>query len=177
MHSPLRLSLIPSARKLKPAILLSVFALMGASPSVFGAEPTIGIRAVGTFQPDGPPQPPPVRVDAGTSCVVDVAQGYIVNGTLSGSFDVDYRILVLGPCGRPPGTFDEEWIAWGNFAGTVDGTRASAIFTYTARVTSAGEVSGEIVLGQGLDGDLRVRGSFSDGVLTYEGRVTESESQ
>jgi hypothetical protein len=155
----------------KKRFLLLAFVLFGGP--ILASDSTAGIPAEGTFQPNGPPQQRPVRVDAGESCIVDVEQAYIVNGTLSGSFDIDYRILVMGPCGSPVGTFDEEWIAHGRFAGTINGVSTSATFTYTATVKAGGEVSGQIVLGQGLGGDLRVHGSFSDGELAYKGRLTE----
>jgi len=164
-------------RFVRSKVRLSVFALMLTCAAALGADSTSQIRATGTFQPAGPPQKKPVRVDAGQGCVVDVQQTYIVTGTLSGSFDVDFRILVLGPCGRPVGTFAEEWIARGNFVGSLGGRSATAKFTYTATVESGGEVSGLIVLGQGLDGELRIRGSFSDGELTYDGQLTAPEQK
>lgn len=138
----------------------------------FAADSTTEIRATGTFRPAGPPQKQPIRADAGRACVVDIRQAYLVTGTLSGSFDIDYRIMVLGPCGRPLGTFDEEWIARGKFVGSLEGRGTTASFTYTAAVQSGGEVRGLIVLGQGLDGELRVRGNFSDGELIYDGKLT-----
>lgn len=168
---------IPHTRYVRSASQLSVIALMLTCVAVFGADSTSQIRATGIFQPDGPPQQHPVRVDAGRGCVVDVQQTYIVKGTLSGSFDVDFRILVLGPCGRPLGTFAEEWIARGEFVGSLDGRSATARFTYTATVEPGGEVSGLIVLGQGLDGELRIRGSFSDGELIYEGQLSALEQE
>ena len=148
------------------------FALLATSVLAFGAESTETIQAIGTLEPDGPPQQPPVRVDAGDGCVVDVRQTYNVKGTLSGSFDIDFRIMVHGPCGHPIGTFAEEWIARGTFEGSVSGTGASARFTYSATVKAGGEVRGQIVLGQGLNGNLRVRGNFSDGQLAYDGLLT-----
>lgn len=156
---------------------LSVVALMLTSATVFGADSMSEIRATGTIQPDGPPQQEPVRVDAGAGCVVDVRQAYIVKGTLTGSFNIDFRILVRGPCGRPLGTFAEEWIARGNFVGSLQGESATAKFTYTATVEPGGEVSGQIVLGQGLNGELRVRGSFADGELIYDGQINELEQE
>ncbi|MEJ2127991.1 MAG: hypothetical protein P8X81_04000 [Woeseiaceae bacterium] len=148
-----------------------MFALMLLCATAVGADSMREIQATGTFQPDGPPQQKPTRIDAGTGCIVDVRQAYIVKGTLAGSFDIDFRILVRGPCGRPLGTFAEEWIARGEFVGSLRGESISANFTYTATVEPGGEVSGLIVLGQGLDGELRVRGSFSAGELIYDGRL------
>ena len=55
-------------------------------------------EASGLFKPKGPPNSPPIRIEAGESCIVDLTQAYIVSGTLSGSFEIDYRIVVHGPC-------------------------------------------------------------------------------
>lgn len=132
-----------------------------------------GIRAAGTLTPEGAPEEPPVRIDAGESCVVDVKQSYTIVGTLSGSAEVDFRILVAGPCGSPPGTFDEEWIAHGEFIGTMNGTAAAGRFDYAARVGAGGDMEGRIVLGQGLAGELTVHGNFGEGSLSYDGWVDE----
>lgn len=138
------------------------------TPARPGSAPKV---LAGTFAPSGPPARPPVRVAAGDGCVVDLQQAYIVSGDLAGSARIDYRILVEGPCGPPPGTFAEEWIAHGTFTGTLNGTAASARLRYTARVQPGGEVDGRIVLGQGLAGELRVQGNFGDSRLSYSGRV------
>lgn len=130
-----------------------------------------GAEAAGTFAPAGPPAPAPVRIDAGGGCIVELSQEYAVSGTLSGTAQIDYRILVAGPCGSPPGTFDEQWIAYGTFAGTVDGTAATGKLTYTARVRAGGAVDGRMAFGQGMRGELRIQGSFSAGALSYQGRV------
>jgi hypothetical protein len=171
-NRPLAKKIMPTSNYLKPEIRLSIFALLLIGAAASGADSAKQIPATGTFRPDGPPRQQPVRVDAGQGCVVDVQQSYIVKGTLSGAFDIDFRILVTGPCGSPAGTFAEEWIAHGNFVGSLEGETATAKFTYTATVEPGGEISGRIVLGQGLHGELHIRGSFSDGVLTYDGQVT-----
>lgn len=132
-----------------------------------------GIRAAGSLTPEGAPGEPLVRIDAGQSCVVDVKQSYTISGTLTGSVEVDFRILVAGPCGSPPGTFDEEWIAHGEFIGTMNGTAAAGRFDYVARVRAGGDVEGRIVLGQGLTGELTVHGNFGEGSLSYNGWVDE----
>jgi hypothetical protein len=133
----------------------------------------VNIVSAGTFAPNGPPPEPPVRTDAGGGCIVDLTQTYTIDGSLSGAMKVDYRIWVTGPCGTPPGTFDEHWIAHGTFTGTKDGVAASARFSYLAEVKAGGSVKGHIVFSHGLDGELSVRGSFADGRLTYEGWVTQ----
>jgi len=135
------------------------------------AEAIPGVRAAGSLTPEGPPVGSPVRVNAGKGCVVDIRQRYAITGTLSGSVEIDFRILVAGPCGSPAGTFDEEWIAHGEFVGTVNGGAATGSFSYVARVRVGGDVEGRIVFGQGLTGDLSVHGNFRDGSLSYEGRL------
>jgi len=102
------------------SFLVAVLSLLLASQSV--AQTTSGetrgeTEASGLFAPAGPPLEQPVRVDAGGSCVVDLRQAYVISGPLSGSLDIDYRILVHGPCEVPPviGKYDEEWIAHGTF--------------------------------------------------------------
>jgi hypothetical protein len=158
-------------RRMGPALVL-----MTAVPALgFGAglgssgEVPLRPAAEGTLRPVGRPGRPPVRTDAGGACVVDLVQDYTLSGTLSGSATIDYRILVHGPCGAPPGTFPEEWIAHGQFSGTLSGTDTAASFTYVARVVKGGQVGGEIVLGSKLDGKLKVSGRFSDGRLSYTG--------
>lgn len=125
----------------------------------------------GTLTPVGPPWEGRIRVDAGESCVIDLTRSYELAGNLSGPADISFRILVAGPCGVPPGTYDEEWLARGTFEGTIRGARAAARFTYTARVFVGGRVDGRIVLGQGVDGELQVRGTFANGRLSYEDRA------
>jgi hypothetical protein len=95
----------------------------------------------------------PVRIDAGGSCVIDLKQAYDMSGTLSGSLEIDYRILVYGPCEVPPvlGKYDEEWIAHGRFTGAAFGSAASGTLTYTADV-AGGHVDGRIVLRGTIDG-------------------------
>jgi len=128
-------------------------------------------NAVGTLAPAGPPSGKPLKVAAGRGCAIDLQQSYTVAGTLSGTFEVDYQILTAGSCDSPPGTHDEDWIARGTFSGTVDGSVASAHLSYTAHVAAGVDVAGRILLGGGLEGELRVRGNFSDGKLSYEGSV------
>ena len=79
--------------------------------------------------------------------------------------------MVKGPCGSPPGTFDEEWIAYGKFTGKIKGTPASGNRSYTAKVKAGGGVNGRIVLGQGLEGELQVYGNFENGKLSYKGLI------
>jgi steroid delta-isomerase-like uncharacterized protein len=128
-----------------------------------------GVEASGSIAPSGSPQKKPERISAGKSCIVNLIQPYKVSGTLTGTVEFNYRILVKGPCGSPPGTFDEEWIAYGTFSGTVKGTAASGNMSYVASVKAGGKVDGQIMLGQGLEGKLQVYGNFSDGSLSYKG--------
>lgn len=128
-----------------------------------------GIEASGTFMPSGAPFEAPVRKEVGKSCIVELKLPYNITGTLTGKFEIDYRILVYGPCDEPPGTYDEEWIAFGSFSGTVDGSPGSGKFTYTADVKAGGDVEGKMIFGQGIDGELIVTGNFIDGKLSYNG--------
>ena len=158
------------------SFLVAALSLFFASQIV--AQDTSGqtrgeTEASGTFAPAGPPLEQPVRVDAGGSCVVDLWQAYDISGTLSGSLEIAYRILVYGPCEVAPviGKYDEEWIAHGTFTGTMDGSIASGSLTYTAQVQAGGDVEGRILLGGGLNGELTVFGNFGDGKLSYHGQM------
>jgi hypothetical protein len=129
------------------------------------------IEAAGEFSPSGEPQKKPERIEAGKSCFVDLIQSYTISGTLSGKIVFNYRILIKGPCGSPPGTFDEEWIAYGKFDGKFNNNSAFGKMSYTAEVKAGGELNGIIVLGQGLNGQLQVYGNFKDGKLSYKGQI------
>jgi hypothetical protein len=143
-------------------------------PTGVQLDEIVGPTESGTFAPVGPPLGPPTRVDAGGHCIIDLHQGYQVAGGLTGSFEIDYRIITYGPCpvGPPvPGAYAEDWIAHGTFAGTVHGAPASASLSYTGHAKAGGEVQGRIVLSDGLEGQLRVLGDFDDGELAYRGPV------
>lgn len=88
--------------------------------------------------------------------------------------EIDYRIFVAGPCGSPPGTFEETWIARGTFEGTVSGRSAAATLWYRADVAESGVVDGTMRLAGEVGGSLSVRGRFADGGLTYEGTLEPS---
>jgi hypothetical protein len=129
------------------------------------------VELSGTFSPAGPPVDAPERVDAGPTCIVDLSQRYEVEGDLAGRMDVDYRILVHGPCGAGAGTYDEEWIAHGTFDGNLDREHVSGNFVYTADVRSGGEVRGRMVFGGGIEGTFTILGTFSDQRLSYSGVI------
>jgi hypothetical protein len=129
------------------------------------------IEASGTFMPSGPPSGKPERIAAGKSCIVNLVQSYNISGTLTGTIELNYRILVKGPCGSPPGTFDEEWIAYGTFKGKFIDVDVSGNMSYTATVKAGGNVDGQIVLGQELEGNLQVYGNFKDEKLSYNGKI------
>lgn len=126
-------------------------------------------EASGTLQPSDSPLEQPVRIDAGESCIVDLTQSYTLSGSLSGTVVFNYRILVKGPCGSPLGTYDEEWIAFGEFDGKVNDTTVLGNMSYVATVKAGGAVDGQIVMGQGIEGELHVSGNFKDGKLSYKG--------
>jgi predicted esterase len=139
-----------------------------------GENKSTGVVAVsGVFAPDGPPSTPPKRIDAGGSCIVNLEQDYIVSGALSGTFTIDYRIMVDGPCGSPLGTFNEDWIAYGTFTGKLNEEETTSSFTYVAHVEAGGEVSGRIVFGEEITGELVVSGNFADRKLSYNGSLNE----
>lgn len=131
--------------------------------------------ASGTIAPLGPPARPPVRVDAGGACVVDLVQDYTIEGALTGELSIDYRILVAGPCGSPAGTFEEEWIAHGTFSGTALGQKVTAGLLYTADVTAGGFVEGTMIFDGGVDGELEISGEFVDRQLSYSGILKLSQ--
>jgi hypothetical protein len=133
----------------------------------------LDIEAEGTFAPAGPPLETPTRNEIGTGCIVELKQAYSVTGTLTGKFEIDFRILVYGPCGEPPGTYDEEWIASGSFIGNVNGLPGSGKFTYTAIVKVGGDVDGKIIFGDGIEGELIVKGNFKDRKLSYNGEISK----
>ena len=143
------------------AIIVSSFTLYSIDKPAIEAE--------GTFAPAGPSLEIPVRNEMGEGCIVEIKLPYNITGTLTGKLEIDYRILVHGSCDQPPGTFDEEWIAFGSFNGTADGKPKSGKFTYTADVKAGGDVEGTIVFGQGINGELTVKGNFKDGKLSYNG--------
>ena len=134
-------------------------------------KPTNDIEASGVFMPSDPPVEKPERIAAGKSCIINLVQPYNITGTLTGTMEFNYRILVKGPCGSPAGTFDEEWIAYGTFKGKCNGVDASGNISYTANVKAGGNVDGQIDFGQGLEGSLLVYGSFKDGKLSYKGTL------
>lgn len=120
----------------------------------------------GIIIPAGPPVFPPVRIDAGDSCIVDIVLPYIFAGSLEGRAEISYRIDVKGPCAEAaPGRFDENWIARGTFTGLP----GDAGFVYVADVKAGGKLKGEVVFGQGLSGWLKVSGSLTDDHLDYRG--------
>ena len=143
--------------------------VLAAFPSSVGAKDShseILSLETGTLIPAGPPPSPPVRVDAGDSCIVDIALPYLIAGSLEGMAEIDYRIDIKGPCAEAmPGKFDETWIAHGSFIGAP----RDASFVDTAEVKAGGKLKGEIVLGQGLSGWLKVSGSLANYHLEYRG--------
>lgn len=152
-----------------PSLLFASQGLAQDPSATAAGEP----ESSGAFAPVGPPMEPPVRVEAGGHCIIDLRQAYVMAGTLAGALEIDYRILVHGPCEVPPvlGKYDEEWIAYGTFTGTIDGTAASGSVVYTAQVRAGGEVEGRMRFGAGLAGEVIVSGTFSEGRLSYHGRV------
>jgi len=144
-------------------------------PPEDGSLDTGSVGVTGVFAPSGPPSQPPRRIDAGSNCIVDLVQDYDVSGTLSGQFQIDYRIRVAGPCGKPIGTFEEDWIAHGTFTGRVDKRDTTLSFTYVAHVSAGGEVDGTIDFGPDILGKINVSGNFADGRLSYQGQLPSED--
>lgn len=157
-------------------VIVGLVVALGSRNQDLADQPVASVQeneVSGMFTPTGPPSVPPVRIEAGQSCIVDLKQSYNISGTLTGNLEIDYRILVEGPCGSPPGTFDEEWIAYGKFSGSVNGSAANGNLSYTAQVKAGGDVEGQMVFGRGLEGRLLISGNFGDGKLFYRGQVNE----
>jgi len=150
--------------------LIVIFILLG-SKEIIKSDYNSTKNITGYIKPNGKPIKAPLRIDVGESCIIELTQGYSIAGDISGSIEMNYRIIVYGKCGSPPGTYDEEWIAYGNFKGTLKGEDTKAKLSYTATVKAGGDINGEIVFGQGLKAKLIITGNFSDGKLTYKGEI------
>lgn len=129
------------------------------------------IQVSGTFKPAGPPDHP-VRTEVGDTCVVDLGQRYTIDGTITGTMQIDFRIFVAGPCGAPPGTFEEHWIARGRYSVRVGESTREGPLVYLADVKAGGRVDGRLTLAEGVQGGLEVQGNFNEGVMRYRGRLT-----
>ncbi len=138
------------------------------------SDASLGVS--GILTPIGKPINVPKRIDAGESCIIDLKQAYTIAGSLSGTAEIDYRIIIAGKCGMPPATFDEEWIAYGTYTGSVNGKPAAANLSYTAHIKSGGDVDGIIVMGQGIKAKLIISGNFSDNKLSYKGQFYEQQN-
>lgn len=139
--------------------------------SVMSDHLVTGTKAYGSLVPDGSPIEKPERINTGKNCIVNLVQPYKITGTLNGTITFNYRILIKGPCGSPPGTYSEEWIAYGSFKGEINKNVVSAEMSYTAKVKAGGEIEGKILSGNGLEGELRIYGNFSNGKLLYTGII------
>lgn len=154
-----------------PFIFMSAQSAKKNNLSVSNTTQELLHPASGTIKPNGHPVTRPVRVESGKDCIVDLIQPYTISGTLSGSLEINYRIIVHGPCGEPAGTYDEEWIAYGTFSGNIKGAPTEGKFTYVAKVRESGNIDGRIVFGQGIDAELQVKGNLKDDMLYYKGSI------
>ena len=134
-----------------------------------GAETSV--ESSGRFIPNSPPTNV-VRTEVGNNCIVDLDQSYDLSGTLVGSMKINFRIVIHGPCGSPPGTFYEEWIAHGEYSAMTSNLTLQGPLVYLATVEADGKVSGEIRLSGAAHGTLIVSGSFQDGFMEYSGRLS-----
>lgn len=119
----------------------------------------------GSFLPNSPPVEP-IRTAFLDNCIIELDQSY----DISGSMKVNFRIAVRGPCGSPPGTFDESWIATGEYTARLEGIEVEGDLMYVAEVQAGGDVSGEIILTGEVSGTLAVKGNFEAG-MNYEGQL------
>jgi hypothetical protein len=55
----------------------------------------------------------------------------------------------------------------------LNGQDTVASFTYLAHVSAGGRVTGKLIFEQGVAGELKVRGNFADGKLSYESVISE----
>lgn len=126
------------------------------------------LEVSGTFRPSSPPQGP-VRRKVGSSCVVDLKQGYALEGSLVGEMELDFRIFVSGDCTKAPGTYDEHWISYGTYDLRLDDAQYTGELIYLATVKAGGKVEGTLTLDGQLSAELQVAGNFKDGYMKYTG--------
>ena len=117
----------------------------------------------GIFKPAGPPSDVS-RLPAGLSCIVELRQAYDISGSLTGVLNIDFRIVVMGPCGAPPGTYEESWIAYGRYNFKIQGSPLKGHLSYIADVKAGGDVQGKIDLAGGGAGTIKVEGNFEEGM-------------
>lgn len=151
--------------------ILLIFFNICISQDSDNQDPETKKTITGFLIPNGKPLEVPTRINAGENCIIDLIQPYSISGDISGSIEINYRIIVLGECGSPPGTYDEEWIAYGLFKGSFKGKNMSAKFSYTAQVKAGGDVKGVIIFGQGIKVKLKISGNFNEGKLLYMGEI------
>jgi len=83
---------------------------------------------------------------------------------------INFRIYVAGPCGSPPGTYKEHWIAHGDYAVEVPGhERATGTLVYLADIAAGGDVEGTMTFAEDLRGSVSVRGNFEQREMNYRG--------
>jgi len=151
----------------------AVVAFVFLMPAVAAERPPNAFQAQGTFKPSGPPDHP-ARHEIADICIVDLDQSYEIDGTFTGTMTVDFRIFVDGPCGSPPGTFNEHWIAHGQFDLASPGAAsAKGSLAYLADVAAGDRVTGTITLAGELQGTLRIKGSFQEGAMNYMGSIAQ----
>ncbi len=143
-----------------------------STPGPFGRlQPARTLEVTGVLRPQDRPQRLS-RSQIGDHCIVDLEQGYRLDGSLAGGMTLDFRIYVDGPCGEPPGTFDEHWIARGEYVVKLAESELEGALIYLADVEAGGRVEGTLILAEGLEGALEVEGRFAEGFMRYEGRLS-----
>jgi hypothetical protein len=155
-------------RRLTSRLLLLIFFL----PAIGAIGQT---KVSGTFRPSGPPKGV-VRTKVGGDCVVDLKQGYGLEGSLVGEMEIDFHIFISGDCTKAPGTFDENWISYGTYAIRVGDTEYTGALIYLAKVKAGGKVDGTLTLDGEFSADCKIDGNFADGYMSYIGVQITSKS-
>ena len=150
---------------------LVIIGLLTLTAGITVATEPENMSVAGSFSPAGPPEEPS-RHQIGDACIVDLHQPYVLHGSLEGEMRIDFRIYVAGPCGSPPGTYDEHWIAYGSYSVRAQQREGlSGTLLYLADVSAGGDVDGRLTLAEDLQGSLVVRGNFEKRQMSYHGDV------
>lgn len=157
---------------MKRVTIVMLILMVSVAGSAFGQVQT-GSMLAGTFRPSGPPKGPERRI-VGPGCVVDLEQGYDLNGSLVGEMQIAFRIFVAGDCTTPPGTHEEHWISYGTYVIRTQEAEYRGALTYLATAKAGGKVEGRLTLDGEVSAELEVTGDFSDGFMTYNGTRVRS---
>lgn len=104
----------------------------------------------------------------GSNCVVTASGKLIFSGALDGEAIGSTRVLVFADCGEvltsPPGTFRDIFRAELSFSGTINNTPVNSVsLVYQGRTAAGGAITGQMRLGNGSLGVLKVEGTAAQG--------------